>query len=324
VLEDQIRANRRKSRLLFLGFFLVYALLAAAVSFAISGFEVRSNLVVFGVFVAVASVVIMLTLFMGDDMAVKIAGGRRIESRNQAPELWDAVETMAISAGVQMPRLYVSNDPSPNAFAAGRNQEQALICVNRGLLEQLDKEELEGVIAHEMAHIRNLDVRLMTYAAVLAGSLALLSEFIVRMFIWGGDDDAPGGAIGAVIAIFAALLAPVAAMIIQMAVSRRREFLADTTAAEMTKYPQGLSSALRQISDSRVEPRHARKAIAHLYIHSPAAFKGKKAGLFSTHPAMGERLDRLDRLANGQMHVHRPRARSQAMAKLLGGEATAG
>jgi heat shock protein HtpX len=317
LLDDQIRRNRWKSWALFSGFFVVYAAIGAAVSFAIAGWEPNANLGVFGIFIVVAIIVVGFTLFMGDDMAVRVAGGHRVADRKQAPELWDAVETMSIAAGIQMPRVYISNDPSPNAFAAGRSEAQALVCANRGLLELLDKEELEGVIAHEISHVRNLDVRLMTYAAVLAGSIALLSEFVLRGLIWS-DSDSRGGVIGLIVVVLAALLAPLAALIIQLAISRRREFLADAGAAELTRYPQGLASALRQLASSQARPSHDRNAIAHLYIVPPRLFKEKAAGLFSTHPPIPERLARLDGLAGGQMHVHKPRARTAAMVEALG------
>ena len=317
LLDDQIRRNRWKSWALFAGFFVVYGVVGAAVSFALAGWELQSNVVVFAIFAVVAIVVVGFTLFMGDDMAVAIAGGRRVTDRKQAPELWDAVETMSLAAGIQTPRIFISADPSPNAFAAGRNERQALVCANRGLLELLDKEELEGVIAHEISHVRNLDVRLMTYAAVLAGSIALLSEFVLRGAIWS-DADSRGGIVGLVVVVLAAVLAPIAALLIQLAISRRREFLADASAADLTRYPQGLASALRQLASSQAAPAHDRNAIAHLYIVPPRMFKEKAAGLFSTHPPVSERLARLDGLAGGQTHVHRPRARTAAMEQALG------
>ena len=317
LLDDQIRRNRWKSWTLFAGFFVIYAAIGAAISFAIAGFEPQGNLIAFAIFAVVAIVVVTFTLFMGDDMAVAVAGGRQIHDRKHAPELWDAVETMSLAAGIQTPRIFVSEDPSPNAFAAGRSQGQALVCANRGLLERLDKEELEGVIAHEISHIRNLDVRLMTYAAVLAGSIALLSEFVLRGAIFS-DDDSGGGVVGLIVVVLAAVLAPIAALIIQLAVSRRREFLADASAADLTRYPQGLASALRQISSSQERSTHDRNAIAHLYIVPPRLFKEKSAGLFSTHPPVSERLARLDGLAGGEVHIHRPRARTAATEELLG------
>jgi len=317
VLDRQIQSNRRKSLALFAGFLAVYALLGAAISFAIAGFEPAANLTVFAVFAAVAILVTAFTLFVGEDLAVRIGGGRRIDGRRHAPELWDAVETMALAAGVRMPRVYVSADLSPNAFAAGRNEQQALVCATRGLLELLDKEELEGVIAHELSHIRNLDVRLMTYAAVLAGSIALLAEALFSLLTEGLESA--GAILGLIVGLLAALLAPVAALLIQVAISRRREFLADASAAELTRYPQGLASALRQIASSRIAPQHDRSTIAHLYILPPPRLEEKSSSLFSTHPAIAERLARLDDLAGGELHRRRPRPPSPAMREILGG-----
>jgi heat shock protein HtpX len=263
--------------------------------------------------------VVLFTLFMGDDMAVRIVDGKQIESSAELPELWNAVETASLAAGVKMPRIFVSPDPSANAFAAGRSQDQALVCVTRGLLERLDKEELEGVIAHEVSHIRNLDVRLMTYAAVLGGSVAVLSQLLLHLNFWGDDGPAWLFVLRILTFVLAILLAPVAALIIQSAISRRREFLADASAADLTRYPQGLASALRQITSSGVRPGYSHQAIAHLYIVAPAALKGNYAeGLFSTHPPLAERLARLDGLAGGQLHPHRPRTPSAQLQEILG------
>jgi heat shock protein HtpX len=322
LLDDQIRSNRLKSVAIFGGFFLVYALFGVALSFAIAGLQPELNLIVLVVFGVIAVVVVVFTLMFGDDMAVMVAGGRRITQRSDAPELWDAVETMSIAAGLQAPRIFISPDAAPNAFAAGRSEDQALICVTKGMLELLDKEELEGVIAHELSHIRNLDIRVMTYAAVLAGSVGLISQALLSFnSIDLFDSDGPWFLLVLRLLVFllAVLLAPVAALLIQLAISRRRELLADASAADLTRYPQGLASALRQISTSGASPRHSRQAIAHLYIMAPAQSKGTRfTGLFSTHPPVAERLARLDGLAGGQLHQHSPRAPSQPMTLLLG------
>ena len=322
LLDDQIRSNRLKSIGMFGGFFVLYAAFAAAISFAIAGLQADLNAVIAVVFLVVAIVVIVVTLLFGDDMAVRVAGGRKVEQSEDAPDLWNAVETMSIAAGIQRPRIYISPDKAPNAFAAGRSQDQALVCVTQGLLDTLDKEELEGVIAHEISHIRNLDIRVMTYAAVLAGSIALIAQGLLHLAsVDLFDSDGPVWLILVRVVVFllALLVAPVAALMIQLAISRRREFLADASAADITRYPQGLSSALRQISSSGVAPRHSRQAIAHLYIMAPAQAKGSRlAGLFSTHPPVAERLARLDGLAGGQMHQRRPRSPSEPMTLLLG------
>src|SRR4051794_162489 len=202
----QISTNKRKSWLLMSGFLLIYAVIAYALWLyvgPIGAFAVA----------ALAIVMVLISLFGGDDMAVLAACGKKVEQKSDAPELWRMVENLSITAGVPMPRLYISPDPSHNAFAAGRNQNQALICVNKGLLDVLDDQELYGVLAHEMAHIRNLDVKLMTYVAVLAGSIALIAQIIsYGMFFGGGnrDNNGGGGWIGLIVILLTIILAPIA------------------------------------------------------------------------------------------------------------------
>jgi heat shock protein HtpX len=266
--------------------------------------------------------VVLFTLFKGDDMAVRVGGGRPVEKSADSSELWNAVETMSIAAGIKRPRIYISPDKAPNAFAAGRSQDQALVCVTQGLVDRLDKQELEGVIAHEISHIRNLDIRVMTYAAVLAGSLALIAQGLLHLAsVDLFDSDGPVWLIVVRVVVFvlALLLAPIAAIVIQLAISRRRELLADASAADLTRYPQGLASALRQISAGGVAPQHSRQAIAHLYIMAPAQAKGRRfSSLFATHPPVAERLARLDGLSGGQLHTRRPSSPPQPMTLLLG------
>ena len=291
---------------MFLGFFAIYALMGIGVSLYAGQWPASDSFTLLLVFFGVAGVIVLFTLFLGDDMAVILARAKKVESRDQCPRLWDAVETMSIASGEDLPRIYLSPDPSPNAFAAGRSKRQALICVNQGLLDLLDKDELEGVVAHEMAHIKNMDVRLMTYAAVLAGGIALISEFLVYLIWFSGDDeDSAGNIVGLVILLLSAVLAPLAAALIQMSISRRREFLADASAAEITKYPQGLASALRRLGDSDIPASTGSSATAHLCIVAPLKKKGKSSSLFSTHPAIEDRVARLDELAAGQIHNRR-------------------
>lgn len=305
-LDHQIASNRRRSGVLFVGFFLIYAVMAIGISLWAGGWPASNNLALIIIFFLVAGAIIVFTFTMGDDMAVMLARAQKIESRDQAPQLWDAVETMSLASGQEMPRLYLSPDPAPNAFAAGRSKKQALVCVNAGLLQILDKDELEAVIAHEMAHIRNMDVRLMTYAAVLAGGIALISEALIYMtWFSGGNRDNGGNAIGAVIVLVSALLAPLAALMIQMSISRRREFLADASAVEMTKYPAGLISALRQLESSTVTAHTGSKATAHLCFVAPLFGKGKTSKLFSTHPPIEERIAALEALGAGAEHQRR-------------------
>lgn len=309
-LQEQIRRNRIKSAFLFSGFLFLYALIAWAAG-ALWG-EGAIFLVA-----GIALFMVLASLWFGDDLAVALARGEQIETRDEAPEIWDMVETASLAAGVQMPRIFISPDMTPNAFAAGRSEKQALVCLHKGLILALDKEELEGVVAHEVAHIKNLDVRLMTYVAVLAGSIALLSFFLSRMMFFSGSDNR--NPLLLVVAILAIILAPIAATIIQLAISRRREFLADAAAADMTRYPQGLASALMRIAAPASASRgSANGATAHMYI-TPVSLeaKGVRGKLFSTHPPTEERVEKLMELSGGVAHQSRPYQLSVATQETL-------
>jgi heat shock protein HtpX len=239
---------------------------------------------------------------------MRVSGARQVESKDEAPELWRTVENLAITAGLPMPRLFIVPDDSPNAFAAGRKPEQAVVAVTSGLLERLDDEELEGVLAHEISHVRNYDVRLMTYAAVLAGSIALISQIFLRGLIFGGGggrERGGGNPIVLAVVVVGLVLAPIAAVVIQTAISRRREYVADASAVELTRYPQGLAAALRTISGQEIpSARLSNQAIAHLMITQPLGARGKVSRLFSTHPPMEDRVARLDAMAAGDVHRH--------------------
>lgn len=297
----QITSNKRKSLLLLVGFIALYAALGWVLSL---WFGEAALFIAVGV----AVVMVIVNLFMGDDLVVRVSGARQVESVDEAPELWRKVENLSITAGLPMPRLFIVQEDSPNAFAAGRKPEQAIVAVTTGLLERLDEEELEGVLAHEMSHVRNYDVRLMTYAAVLAGSIALISQIFLRgLFFGGGRQDDRGGTnpIALVAVVLALVLAPVAAVVIQTAISRRREYVADASAVELTRYPQGLASALRTISgEMKPSARLSNQAIAHMMIAQPLGARGHTSTLFSTHPPIEDRIQRLDGLAAGQIHRH--------------------
>jgi heat shock protein HtpX len=214
----------------------------------------------------------------------------------QHRELINIVENLSITAGLPMPKVYVVNDPSPNAFATGRNPEHAVVAATTGLLEILDRTEIEGVMAHELAHVGNRDMLVMTVAVVLAGFIAILADFLMRsMFFGGGRDRHPAFLI---VGIAGIILAPLAAQLMQMAVSRRREYLADATGALLTRYPEGLASALEKISGAGIPMKKASHATAHMFISDPFAgekqgFMQKIGGMFQTHPPAGERIARL-------------------------------
>jgi heat shock protein HtpX len=298
---QQITSNKRKSLLLLGGFLLLYA----GVGWLLSLWFGYGALVIA---LGVAVVMLVVNMFWGDDLVVAVTGAKQVKSKDEAPELWRKVENLAITSGVPMPRIYIVPDDSPNAFAAGRNPTQAIVAVTSGLLDRLDEEELEGVLAHEMTHVRNYDVRLMTWAAVLAGSIALISQIFLRGMLFGGgrrNNNGGGNPIVLVIVILGLILAPIAAVVIQAAISRKREYVADAGAVELTRYPQGLASALQTISGTmKPSPHLANQAIAHMMIAPPLGISGRASLLFSTHPPTEDRIARLEEMAGGQTHKH--------------------
>ena len=308
----QIASNKRKSLALLVGFLVLYG----ALGYVLSLWFGAAALVIA---VVIAIVMLVINLYMADDLVTLVTGANHIEQKEEAPELFRMVENLAITAGVPMPRVYVVPDDSPNAFAAGRNPKQAIVAVTTGLLERLDEEELEGVLAHEMSHIRNYDVRLMTWAAVLAGSIALLAQIFTRaLWFGGGDRDRGGGAniIVLVVVLVSLILAPIAAFLIQVAISRRREYVADASAAELTRYPQGLASALEQISSAaKPSARLGNQAIAHMMIVAPLGARGHASRLFSTHPAPEDRIARLGQMAGGADHRHEELTEGRALPR---------
>ena len=235
--------------------------------------------------------------WFSDKMVLRMTGAVEADL-NQHRELINIVENLSITAGLPMPKVYVVNDAAPNAFATGRNPEHAVVAATTGLLQILDRNELEGVMAHEMAHVGNRDMLVMTVAVVLAGFVAILADFLSRAFLFGGDgrDRHPAFLILGIVGI---VLAPIAAQLIQLAISRKREYLADATGALLTRYPEGLASALEKISGAARPMQKRSHATAHLFISDPFAegekrsFMQKIGGLFQTHPPAQDRIAKL-------------------------------
>ncbi|MBU3926069.1 zinc metalloprotease HtpX [Patescibacteria group bacterium] len=248
-------------------------------------------------YVAVAFSLLMnfFSYWYSDKIVLKMSGAKEISHENNR-ELFHIVENLCITAGLPNPKIYIINDPAPNAFATGRNKEHAVVAVTSGLLEKLNKTELEGVIAHELSHIGNRDILISTIVVVLVGFVALLSDFFLRFTFLGGrgKDRGDGRAqvIMMIIGIVLAILAPIAVSLIQLAISRKREFLADASGALLTRYPDGLASALEKISQYQMPLQKANKATAHLYISNPFGRK-KISSLFMTHPPVEERITAL-------------------------------
>ncbi len=246
--------------------------------------------VLFSIFSSVAS------YWWSDKLILAMTKSQPISEKDNQ-ELFHVVENLCIASGLPMPRIYIMPEAQPNAFATGRDEKHAVVVVTAGLLGRLNKTELEGVIAHELSHIKNKDALLQTVIVVLVGVVAIISDLFLRMSMFGGmrsnDDDSRGNIIMLVLTLVAAILAPIAATLIQLAISRKREFLADASGALLTRYPDGLASALEKIAQDPTPMRSANNSTAHLFISSP--FKGKRAGnwltkLFLTHPPIEERV----------------------------------
>lgn len=237
----------------------------------------------------------IMAYWKSDAIALAMSHAQPIK-REGHEYVYRLVENLCITAGLPMPRMYIINSPQINAFATGRDPKHSAIAVTTGAIEKLENEELQGVLAHELAHIGNRDILISSVVVVLSGLIAILADWFLRISFWSGrgsDDNKNGGAILIVIGLMAAILAPLAASMIQMAVSRKREFLADASGALLTRYPDGLANALEKISKEEVPLRHAHNATAHLFISSP--FKGKEGAswftkLFMTHPPIQERI----------------------------------
>ena len=270
------------------GFFV----LVIAIGYVFSAVYNNPSILVFAV---VLSIFMNVAAYWWSDKLVLSLHKAQPATREAHRELWNVVENLSITAGLPMPKLYVIEDAQPNAFATGRNKHHAVVAVTTGLLAILDRTELEGVIAHELAHIGNRDMLLSTVIVVLAGIISLASDFFLRSLIYGGrDNDNKGAGIFVLIGVVLAILAPFVALIIRLAVSRKREFLADASGALLTRYPEGLASALEKISRySATQPlEHAHNATAHLFISNPFGARAMKGvgKLFMTHPPAEERI----------------------------------
>jgi heat shock protein HtpX len=297
-LYEQRSSNIRRTWVLVLGFLVV----VIAVGYAISWYYGNPGILYIAVFIAVAT---NFYAYWQSDKLVLSMNRARPATREEFFDFYTVAENLSITAGLSTPKLYVIDDMAPNAFATGRDEKHAVVCATTGLLSMLSRSELEGVIAHELSHIKNRDILLMTIAVVLAGFVAIVADMFLRISFWGGgrsSDNKQGNAIMVILAVVGIVLAPVAAKLIQLAVSRRREFLADASGALLTRYPEGLASALEKIGSYQSPMQRANTATAHLFISSPFGAKGGGAGgwierVFSTHPLIPDRIKAL--LPNG-------------------------
>ncbi len=282
-----IAANKRKTVFIMLGF-LVFAGALAWLLGAIYGQSAMYGVLVF----ALCYTAIMY--FTGSRLSLAVNGAREIQ-KSDNPRLWRTVENLAITEGLPMPKVYIMDDPAPNAFATGRNPSNSAVCATQGLLDLMDDQELQGVMAHELGHIKNYDMRVSMIAFALSAVIAVLADFILRM-TWFRDRDSENNNQALMLAgIAAAIIAPLVATMIQLAVSRKREFLADATGALTTRYPEGLESALAKIGQAGSATKKQNTSTAHFFFANP--LKGKSiSNLFSTHPPIAERIKRLQEM----------------------------
>ena len=296
MLYKQIASNKRKTWVLLIVFFLLLAIVGYAVGYLFmnSGFGGVTIAMILGFIYA------LTMIFQSTEIVMSMNGAREVD-RDEEPVLYHVVEDMAMVAQIPMPRVYVIDDPGLNAFATGSNPQNAAVAATSGLLDIMNREELEAVIGHEVSHIRNLDIRISTIAVALASAITLLSSMAGRMMWWGGasrsrrnSDRDSGGleVIMLVISLLAIVLAPLAATLVQLAISRQREFLADASSVELTRNPQGMINALLKLENSQPMTHHVDDASSALYINDPQK-PGFLKKLFYTHPPISERIERL-------------------------------
>jgi heat shock protein HtpX len=289
---QQVDQNKFKSNLVVL-FFIVFVVAVAYIfSYA---FDLGFSFIGFAlIFSGIGS---LISYYFSDRMILSLSGAKPA-NREEHFDFYTVAENLSMAAQLPLPKLYVIEDTAMNAFATGRDPEHAVVCATTGLLDRLNRSELEGVVAHELAHVKNYDIRLMSMVAILVGTLTLVADWLLRMSMFSGNrdrkDSGQVGMIMAVVGILLALLSPIIANLIKLAISRRREFLADASAAHLTRFPEGLASALEKISQDHEPLEAANKATAHLYIANPLKNHHDSVGwfakLFSTHPPVAERI----------------------------------
>jgi heat shock protein HtpX len=308
------RANRRETGLLVVVFLVLFCALGFGLDFVVGGLRIVDGHLVGFPFLTIAALIIgsiqaFLSYYGGASLVLASAHARQLLPDSPKHQVvLDVVNEMALAARMPVPRAYVIDDPSPNAFATGRDPAHSVVCVTQGLVDEMDREELQGVLGHEMAHVRDYDIRTMTMIAVLVGGVAMLADFVVRWSFFGGfggrgrgDGDRDSGEVGAIIAILVfvlAILAPIFSQLIAMAVSREREYLADASSVEFTRNPRALLRALEHIAQTESPLKNASRGIAHLFIVSPlegadGSGEGFFGNLLSTHPPLPRRIARL-------------------------------
>jgi heat shock protein HtpX len=300
----QIAANRRNSVLLVLVVLALFAALGFSIGYAIGG-DPTSGLFAMGLALFFGVLISAGSYFQGDSLVLAASAAKEVDDTS-APQLLNVVREMSLAANIPMPKVYVIDDTAPNAFATGRDPKHASVAITTGLLEKLDREELQGVMGHELSHVRNFDIRFALLVGVLVGAIALLADFFLRFSFWcgvsrGRRDDRGGSngaqAVFAVVAVILSIVAPIVARLVQLAVNRQREYLADASSVELTRNPYGIERALAKISTDQEVLEVANRATQHMYFTNPIKkFEERASGLFSTHPPTLDRINRLREL----------------------------
>jgi heat shock protein HtpX len=286
---SQIAANKRKTIFIM----LVFVAFVAALGWLFGEYLGGQPSIFYGVLIG-SAIYALFTYYAGSRMALAVNGAKEIQKKDN-PRLWRMVENLAITDGLPMPRVFIMNDPAPNAFATGRDPKHSAVCVTQGLLDIMDDHELEGVLAHELGHVKNYDIRVSMIAFALTAVISLIADVILHLTWFRGNDRENNNPYILVAGIVAAILAPLVATMIQLAISRQREYLADATGALTTRYPEGLASALNKIANHGSTLKRQNTATAHLFFANPLSGHSL-AALFSTHPPIEERIARLQKM----------------------------
>lgn len=292
---SDIAANKRRTVFIMLFFLIFVGAIIYVFDLAFAG----GNLSILYFGLASSLIYVLITYFLGSKMALALNRAQKIDKKDN-PELYRIVENLTIADGLPMPQVYIVNDPAPNAFATGRDKNHAAVCVTSGLLGMMNKDELEGVLAHELSHIKNYDMRVNMTAFALSAIISVLADIIIRIVFFGGlfgndREEGGGNQLVFILGLIAAILAPLVAMFIQMAVSRQREYLADASGALVTRYPEGLASALEKIGGTSTAMQVQNTSTAHLFFANPLK-KHAFSNLFSTHPPIQDRINRLRKM----------------------------